>query len=42
MILLTGGASGPVGRLLLDGKRDLAAALLAELAAAFPIASMSS
>ncbi|QNT70676.1 DNA polymerase III subunit alpha [Defluviicoccus vanus] len=36
MILLTGGTSGPVGRLLLDGKREQAAALLAELAAAFP------
>ncbi|MFO1155116.1 MAG: DNA polymerase III subunit alpha [Rhodospirillales bacterium] len=35
LILLTGGAGGPLGRLLLDGKRDLAANLLARLADGF-------
>ena len=36
LILLTGGPGGPVGRLLLENKRDEATALLARLAAAFP------
>jgi DNA-directed DNA polymerase III (polc) len=36
LILLTGGPDGPIGRLLLEGKRDDAAALLARFAAAFP------
>ena len=36
LICLTGGAGGPLGRLLLDGRRDRAEALLDRLSAAFP------
>ncbi len=36
LLLLTGGATGPLGRLLAEGQRDEAAALLAALAEAFP------
>ena len=36
LILLTGGAAGPVGRLLADGQRDKAEILLVRLAQAFP------
>ncbi|MBT7943567.1 MAG: DNA polymerase III subunit alpha, partial [Alphaproteobacteria bacterium] len=36
LIALTGGAAGPVGRLLLDGQMDDARALLERLAAAYP------
>jgi DNA polymerase-3 subunit alpha len=36
LMLLTGGAHGPLGRLLQEGQRDAAAALLARLADAFP------
>lgn len=36
LICLTGGAGGPLGRLLRDGRRDRAEALLDRLAAAFP------
>ncbi|MFA6312634.1 MAG: DNA polymerase III subunit alpha [Sterolibacterium sp.] len=36
IIALTGGPAGPVGRLLADGQRDAAEALLGRLAGAFP------
>jgi DNA polymerase-3 subunit alpha len=36
LLLLTGGAGGPLGRMLAEGQRDEAAALLAVLAEAFP------
>ncbi|WP_142847023.1 DNA polymerase III subunit alpha [Telmatospirillum sp. J64-1] len=36
LILLTGGPSGPVGRMLSEGQKDKAAAMLQRLAAAFP------
>jgi DNA polymerase-3 subunit alpha len=36
LLLLTGGAGGPLGRLLAEGQRDEAQALLAALAEAFP------
>jgi DNA polymerase-3 subunit alpha len=36
LILLTGGPAGPVGRALLDGRREEAAALLSRLREAFP------
>lgn len=36
LILLTGGVSGPVGRLLLEGQRDAAEALLLRLKSLFP------
>ncbi len=36
LILLTGGTTGPLARLLAEGQRDAAAALLAEISEAFP------
>jgi DNA polymerase-3 subunit alpha len=36
LILLTGGTQGPIARLLVEGQRDAAEALLAELVEAFP------
>ncbi len=36
LILLTGGPSGPIGRLLGEGQKDAAAALLKQLVALFP------
>ena len=36
LLCLTGGASGPVGRLLAEGQAEAAEAMLSELAAAFP------
>ena len=42
LILLTGGADGPVGRLLLDGRREAAEALVAQLARRSATASTSS
>jgi len=42
LIALTGGPAGPVGRLLLEGQRPAAEAMLAELADFSPAGSMSS